>query len=346
MSKKIILVTGARGVGKSTALASIVPATKDSWEQTLVFDTEDSWSDLAVEDKGKYRLNVDGREKLFVGEFVRAYDRFRADNDLLSLIAQGKLPWVTEQKRSALLDYYKFFIETMDRKLSTGKYKYVLIDTIETVEAALSTWVESNRDKSGWSGDKTYGRLETEGIRPLYENLIEGLARRGVEYVALSSHLKQPWENNKPVPNKVEPGGRLKLLTRISTGIFWLTHEPLNEDGAPAALVLKARISKMAVENGVLKPRRVLPERIPHFSWHDVQQYLKAPADYKTPKPGERMSDSERDMISEMMNDEQMRLMLLSAEQELVHAQVIDTGTIGAGNEKLPLPWAKKENGA
>lgn len=322
MTKKIILITGARGVGKSTALASIVPATKEAWEQTLVFDTEDSWSDLVYEDKGKHFLNTEGATKYRVGEFVRAYDRFKADQDLLSQIATGKLPWVSTQKRGALLDYYQYFVDTLDKKLAAGKFRYVLIDTIETPEAALSTWVEVNKDKSGWSGDKSYGRLETEGVRPLYEQTIEGISRRGVEIVGLSSHLKQPWDGNKPIPNKVEPGGRLKLLTRISTLMAWLVHEPLNEDGAPAALILKARLSsKMVVENGVLKPRRALPERMPHFSWNDVLQYVKSPANFQSPRPGEKMSDAERDMISEMMNDAQMKLMMLDAQQDLVREQ-------------------------
>lgn len=324
MSKKIILVTGARGTGKSTALAGLVPATKEAWEQTLVFDTEDSWSDLVYEDekkKGIFYLNVEG-SKIKVGEFVRAYDRFKADSDLLTLIATGKLPWVSAQKRGALLDYYKYFIESLDKRLADSKFKYVLIDTIETPEAALSAWVETNREQSGWSGDKSYGRLETEGIRPVYENIIEGISRRGVEIVGLSSHLKQPWEGNKPIPNKVEPGGRLKLLARISTLMVWLVQEPKNEDGAPAALVLKARLStKMGVEGGVLKPRRVLPERMPHFSWEDVKNYIKKPANFQSPAEGERMSEVERDMISEMMNDAQFKLMMLDAQQDLVREQ-------------------------
>lgn len=332
MSKKIILVTGARGTGKSTALAGLVPATKEAWEQTLVFDTEDSWSDLVYEDekkKGVFYLNTEG-PKIKVGEFVRAYDRFKADQDLLTQVATGKLPWVSEKKRGALLDYYQYFIEALDKKLTKDKFKYVLIDTIETPEAALSAWVEMNQQKAGWS-DRSHGHLETEGVRPLYENMIEGITRRGIEYVGLSSHLKQPWENNKPVLNKVEAGGRLKLLVRISTLIAWLVHEPLNEDGAPAALILKARLSsKMGVDNGILKPRRVLPERMPHFSWNDVMEYVKTPANFQQPKAGERMSESERDMISDMMNDAQMKLMLLNAQQDLVREQ--------AGNVFAPMP--------
>lgn len=344
MTKKIILFTGARGVGKSTALASLIPATKEAWGQTLVVDTEDSWSDLVKSDKNDTYLNVETatKDRLKVGSFVRMYDRFKADNDLLKLIATGHLPWVSSQQKGALLDYYKYFIEMLDAQLARERFKYVLLDTIETPEAALTAWAEMNKGQSGFT-TKAFGRFEVEVVRPLYENLIEGVARRGVEVVGLTSHLRQPWVDDKPVLNKVEPGGRIKLLARISTMIVWLVHEPRNADGAPAALVLKARVSKMTVEQGVLKPRRVLPERMPHFSWHDVEEYLKTPANFVEPREGERMSDAEREMISEMVNDEQMRLMILDSQVKLAE-QRADMGvgfpsiTQTDGEEGLSLP--------
>lgn len=317
--KKTVLITGARGSGKSTALAGIVPALQEEWDKTLVFDTEESWSDLAIEDpkkKGAYRLND---VNLRIGEYIRAYDRFKLDKDLLSLIAQDKLPWVSDKQKSSLVEYYKYFLEIMDTKLATGKYKYVLIDTIEPVEAALTAWVESNQSLAGWKS-KAMGGMETEGVRPLYENLIEGIGRRGVEYVALTSHLKNPWVNNRPVLSKVEPGGRLKLLSRISTLMVWLVDEPSNADGAPAGLVLKARIEKMEIENGRLKPRRVLPRRMPHFTWGDIEEYMKSPANLLEPKKGETISTAELEMVKEMLDDEQFKLMVLGTETELSNA--------------------------
>lgn len=348
--KKILLFTGSRGVGKSTALAGIVPATKEAWGQTLVFDTEDSWSDLVTKE-GKLK-DVGFK----VGEYVRAYDRFRLDEDLLGQIRQGKLPWVSKEKKSALLDYYKWFISALDDKLKLGKFNYVLIDTIESVEAALTAWAEANPEESGWSRVRAYGRLETEAVRPLYENLIEGIARRGVEYIGLTSHLRTPWLNvgtdsngreiSKPLLNKVEPGGRLKLLARISTMMVWLVHESKNEDGAPAGLILKARLSKMAAVDGHLRPRRVLPERMPHFSWYDVQEYIKTPADFASPKMGEKMSETEREMISELLNDEQFRLML--AGSNLQTESQPDAVEIPNNSVSLSLPdriKAAKQNG-
>ena len=339
MSKKIILATGARTTGKSTFLAGIVPATKESWEQTFVFDTEDSWNDLVEKSGTGYRLKD---LKLKVGEYVRAYDRFKPDQDLLKLIAQGKLPWVSKEQKSALIDYYKYFIETLDKKLSDGKFKYVFVDTIEPIEAGLSTWAEMNPNESGWSRQRAFGKLETEAIRPLYENMIESIGRRGVEYVGLTSHLRQPWLDNKPLLNKVEPGGRLKLLSRIAYLMIWLVHETSNEDGAPAGLVLKSRISKLTNKDGKLSPRRILPERLPHASWTDIENYLQHPANFTQPQAGERMDENERQMISEMLNDEQMRLMILSSEIE--ERQMAQAGIVqvNQGLVELPKPHLPK----
>jgi energy-coupling factor transporter ATP-binding protein EcfA2 len=334
--KKIIMATGARGVGKSTFLAGIVPATKEEWEKVFIFDTEDSWNDLVEKQGNAYKVKD---LKYKIGRYVRAYDRLKVDKDLLILIAQGKLPWVSDQQQNALIDYYQWFMDTMAKELSGSQFKYVFVDTIEPVEAGLSAWVEKNRSKAGWSGNKTFGRFETEGVRPLYENIIEGIGQLGVEYIGLTSHLKQPWIDNKPVLNKIEPGGRLKLLTRIAYLMLWLVHGN-NEDGAPAALVMKSRMSVLHEKDGRLAPRRVLPERIPHASWSDIENYIRHPANFLQPSEGETMTDSDRQMISEMLNDEQMRLMIL--DREIDARQAANMGAITVESEPVALPKLPK----
>lgn len=94
--KKIIVITGPRGSGKSTALARYAKPSELS--KMVVVDTEDSMSDL-----------IESNRKLGVsfGAYLRAYERFKADNDMLSAIAQNKLPWVSSQQKSALADYYQ-----------------------------------------------------------------------------------------------------------------------------------------------------------------------------------------------------------------------------------------------
>lgn len=326
--KSIYCFTGAKGSGKTTAIAFHVPP--QEYSKLCVFDTEDSWSDVI--------RNLSSL-KIQPGAYIRAYERFQPKGDLLNLMAKGQLPWVDTQQKNSLVSYYNWFIETIDKTLSKGQYKYFAIDSVEPIEAAMTAYIETNRGKAGWSGDRSYGRMETEGVRPLYEGLLEAVSQRGVETILLSSHLKQPWEGNKPIPNKVEPGGRMKLLSRISSMMFWLVQNGENPDGAPAAIVLKARLGNAQIIDGQWQVRRVLPQRIPHFTWSDVRRYQEHPADLKNPAEGETLTRSEQEMISEMLTDEQMKLMLLNAEAEVQNVPLVVTPIPENGNTvSVPVP--------
>lgn len=296
--KQLIVITGSKGAGKSTAAATIAPPKESG--KVFVVDTENSMSDIV--------------EQIKFGAYVRAYERLKPDATMLESIAKGQMPWVTDSQRGALADYYHWFIETLNTQLEPGKYKYLVIDTVEAIEASFAAAIEADKKTFGWSGSKAYGRLETEGVRPLYENLIEAIYARGVETIVLTTHLHSVWQDDKPVLNKVKPGGRLTLLTRLSTLMLWMVPSLTNEDGAPAALVLKARMGKMVATDDGWKTQRILPQRIPHFSWMDVNAYKKTPANLANPQSGEVPTQSEQDMISEMLTNEQMRLMVAGAE--------------------------------
>lgn len=283
MTKRVFVLTGGKGAGKSTAAARFVPPDRAAMAGTCIVDTEDSMSDI---------LRQNAELGLEFGSYIRAYERFRSDEDLLERVARGDLPWVSAHQRGALCEYYEWFVSTLEKTLKRGTFTTLIIDTIEPIEAAMTAWAEKNRDKSGWSGTKAYGRLETEAVRPLYENLLEAIAQRGVTDILLTSHLKRIWENDRPVLNKVQPGGRIVVLSRLSTAMFWITQNGSNEDGAPAGIVLKARMGNAAIENGEWVTHIVLPERVPHFTWADVRRYMKHPANRVHPAPGERMRKS------------------------------------------------------
>lgn len=327
-------MTGARGSGKSTFLARYPKPAE--LEKMVVLDTEDSMSDI---------IESNARLKLKFGAYIRAYERFKVNDDLLSLIAANKLPWVSPQQKSALVSYYEWIVQTLDKTLKKGDFKFLAIDTIEPIEAAMTAWAETNRNLSGWSGSRAYGRLETEGVRPLYEGLLEAISRRGIETILLSSHLKRVWENDKPILNKLQPGGRMAVLSRLSSMMFWLTQSD-NPDGAPAAIVLKARKGKESIEGNDWKIERPLPRRIPHFTRKDVERYEREGCDLAHPAAGETMTESEQEMISEFLTDEQMRLMLMATESEL--REQSSAGVIVTAENTLSLPERikrQKENG-
>ena len=76
----------------------------------------------------------------------------------------------------------------------------------------------------------------------------------------------------------------------------------------------------------------MLPKRIPHCTWKDIRVYLDKGCDLANPAEGETMSASEREMISELISDEQMRLMILGAEQDLAEMQAGMLNNVVNGN--------------
>jgi energy-coupling factor transporter ATP-binding protein EcfA2 len=303
--KQLIVITGSKGSGKSTAAATIAPPSEA--DKVFVIDTENSMSDIV--------------DQIQFGQYVRAYERMKLDATMLESIAKGDLPWVSDSQRGAMADYYHWFITMLKDRLVEDKYKYLVIDTVEPLEMAFTAAIQANPKAFGWSGSKAYGKIETEGVRPLYEHLFEAIYARGIETIVLTTHLHSVWQDDKPVLNKIKPGGRLTLLTRLSTLMLWLVSNVGNEDGAPAALVLKARMGKMIAGPDGWQTRRILPQRIPHFSWMDVNNYRQNPASFTNPTPGEIPTPSEQEMISEMLTSEQMRLMVAGAEIQLKQMQ-------------------------
>lgn len=328
MSKEVIVITGSRGSGKSTTAALFAPPSEIS--KVCYIDTEDSASDLV---KKLCEL------KHGFGEYVRMYERLKVKEDLLDLISRGKLPWVNEQQKSALVDYYLFFLNKMNTMLKPGKFKYLIIDTVEPLEAGLAAWAETHRKESGWSGQRDHGKLEVEAVRPLYDAMLESFSLRGIEYILLTSHLKSSWLNDKPVPGKVEPGGRLSLLTKLSSIMLWMSPQDNNASGAPAAIVLKARRAKIDIEGDKWVVRKSLPQRVPEFSWDRFRQYERDGCDRLCPQPGESITTAERAMISEFLTDEQMKLMVLGAETELEMMKSQQMPAMGGGE------WSMDDNG-
>jgi hypothetical protein len=323
--KKLYVITGPRGSGKSTALVSKVPPVQAELDKLCVVDTEDSMSDIVDE------LESNG---LKFGCYIRMFERIRPDIDMLAEIAKGNPPWVDEEQKTQWVGYYEYFVKRLSKELESGKFQYLALDTIEPIEAAMTAAVDKGKKVFGWSGSRAFGKMETEGVRPLYYGLLEAVHRRGVQDILLSSHLKQPWTQGKdaqPIPGKVKPGGRLVVLSFLSTAMFWLVQGG-NADGAPAALVLKARMGKMGVVNGQWDIKTCLPQRIPHFTWADVERYRQHPADLANPAPGERISAEETAMISEVLSNEQMKLMVAARTEPAIvrvaESQPVDVGKV------------------
>lgn len=315
---QLIAITGPRGVGKTLLAATYAPPSivdKVYWH-----DSERSANRTLknLEDAG-----------LHFGNYVSLGARFHDlpdDDDLLEMLSEGKLPWVDKKKRSALADYYEYIMQDLAENLEQDKYDVYVHDTLEKLEAGMAAWVEANKRDAGVT-TTAFGKLWTEGVYPLYENFIEAIFSRGVKTIILTSHLKTPWEGNRPVVGKVKPSGK-KILYRLSALMIWMVNDKRNADGAPAGLVLKERMGKLVpdkeTDEWVIK--RMLPERIPHCTWSDIGRYMEEGIDFGNLSDLEIMSPDEKEMISELLSDEQMRLMILAEEKEL--AEIQSQGTV------------------
>lgn len=306
-----IVLTGARNTGKTTLASTFLPPKQVN--KVIYFDSEKSAQNIRAQ---LLEANLD------FGEYIDLQARFHSlpsDNDLLSRLNRGTFPWVSERAKDSLAEYYLYILDCLEKKLERDKFSVCVFDTLEKLEAGMAAWVEGHRKQSGVT-TLAFGKLWTTGVYPLYEHLLSSIFDRGVETIILCSHLKTPWQGNRPVVGKVMPSGK-KLLYRLSSLMLWLVNDRRNADGAPAALVLKERMGAVRVVDGDWVTSRMLPERIPHCTWTDVRRYLSEGCDLSNPAEGEAMTNAEKDMISELLTDEQMRLMVLDAEKELEEAK-------------------------
>lgn len=333
---KLIVVTGARGTGKTQLAATYAPPSQVN--RVFYHDSEKSANNV------RDQFEAHG---LKFGHYVDLAARFSFSDDLMARINEashgksGDLPWVTVAERNALIDYYLFTLDDLDKKLVKGAYTVYVHDTLEKLEAGMAAWVEAHKRQSGVT-QTAYGKLWTEGVYPLYEQLIAAVEARGVEAIILTSHLRTPWENNRPVLGKIEPSAK-KLLYRLSSLMLWLIHEASNSDGAPAALVLKERMGTLAPDGGdTWAQARKLPQRIPHCTWNDINRYVRDGCDLAHPAPGEVMTRAEEDMIGELLTDKQMELMILLEQKDVIEMQqgAVVLTVNGGANEAAPASVA------
>ena len=335
---QLMVITGPRGVGKTMLAGTFMPATKEAMARVFWHDSEQSANRM------NSSYNKAGMPLGYYHNIGSRFSEVGSTDDLISQINQGEFPWVSEQKQGALIDYYQHTLKDIDENLEYGKFDVYVHDTLEKLEAGMAAFVDNNKRVSGVRS-VAYGKLWSDGVFPLYEALVEALYARGVKTIILTSHLKNPWVDNKPIVGKVAPSGK-KLLYKLSSLMIWLVNNRKNADGAPAGLILKERMGNLIAVDGVWKPRRMLPERIPHCTWVDINNYLENGCDLANPAEGESMSDREREMISELITDEQMRLMTLAEEKEIqmIANQQSDFGnTLAPGQQMEAVPDSSEE---
>lgn len=328
MTNNLIVITGPRGVGKTLLAATYAPPSEIG--SVYWHDSENSANHIIDELRS---------QDLSLGRYVNLSARFRDisdDADLLERINRNNLPWVNERGRRSLEEYYRYILADLDKNLVPNKYKIYVHDTLEKLEAGMQAWVEDNRRASGWKS-AAYGGMWVHGYYPLYQQLLDAIFARGVETIILTSHLKTPWEGNRPLIGKVTPAGK-KILHYLSSLYIWLVHEPNNADGAPAGIVLKERMGKLRPDESTntWSIHKTLPQRIPHCTWKDINEYLENGTDLKNPLPGEVLTEDERAMISDSIPDKLMELQIALVQQEIEEQRAEARSIYPDGNASSP----------
>lgn len=301
-TNQLVIITGARGTGKTTLAATYLPPSQIG--KVVYIDNENS--------ANNFRRNLFALGKDF-GYYVSTMERFAnmpTDNDLLDRIAKGDAPWVGKNEQSMFVDFFLYLMEEI-KKIARDKYKVLVVDTGERLEAGMAAFVEANKRRFGVT-DTSYGKLWTNGVYPLYTHLLQGVWDRGIDTVILTFHLKNVWENKRPVPGKVTHAGK-KLLYYLSSLMIWLVNDSRNPNGEPAGLVLKERLGHVGIKGDAWDIKTMLPPRVPICTWANINDYLEKGYDVAHPQPEEMVSSDEHNMISELLNDTQIRLMLEDA---------------------------------
>ena len=330
LNRSLIVITGARGTGKTIAAYTVAPPSKV--ERVYIHDAENSGNHFVSELKKKdkkfgYYLNLDD-----------AWTHALPDEaDLFDRMVKGDLPWANTQEQDSMIDYFKFVMQNIRTNLKKDEFDVYIMDTIERFEAGMYAYAEANPDKTGWR-KKAYGEVWTKGVYPLYRAFLNALYQRGVKVVVLTSHLRTPWVDNKRVIGAVEPKGK-SILFQLSQLHLWLVHDVRNEDGEPAALVFKERLGNISSndDSDSWNVKRCLPPRIPTFNWVEVEKYLKNGVNMNNLNDRERLSREEESMLSTTLNDLQMQLMILQTQESLLEKQE-SSKSILIPNEATVLP--------
>lgn len=308
-NNQLVTATGAKGTGKTTFLCEFLRPSEINL--AVYIDNENSGN--------RFREQINSRGADF-GKYINTMEQFTklpTDNDLLDRIANNKVPWASDTEKHTLVDFFKYFLGEI-AQVPRSKYKSFIIDTGEHVEAGMAAYVDVNKKQFGVTNDWT---LWTMGVYPLYRFILQGIWDRGIPNILMGFHIKDAAEgwgkSYRKIPGKVKPSGK-PILKQLSSLMVWLVNDSRNPNGEPAALVLKERMGLVDIdkERDEWINKTMIPKRLPICTWEEIRRYLKEGYNISNPKSTEIPSDAEMDMISELLNDAQTRLMIEGAKIE------------------------------
>lgn len=248
-------VTGEHESGKTTLAVTACPG-----PETLVYDFEKS-SKPYERDLGFVRVDVpDEMQTKFGG-------------------------------KAKPIDVFKWWVQHV-RSIPKGQYRVIVVDPASDIEQGLVDYVNANPREFGRT---TAQYIKMSGLmwgdmKAYWKTILADIAAR-CETFFFVVHMSTVWKGDKPSKDRKAKG----KATLFELASLYLKMER-NKDKSvkPSAVVLKTRLSKMAVnkETGEVDIKPILPPRLPVASCHAIRQYCLNPADFDNLKPEEHIGEA------------------------------------------------------
>lgn len=197
--------------------------------------------------------------------------------------------------------------------LDVGRYDVILADPVTDLERGLTDWVTANPTFFGHTAGQyqSMSGIMWGDLKDYWKLILSSRVATKCQTFAFVAHLGDEFKGKQHTGRRA-PKGKDTLL-ELATLYLWLARDK-NPDGsrpsAPAAEVLKSRLSHLGMGPDGPEIREALPPRLPVATPKAVRQYLLNPPDYANLKPEERAP--ERGMTA----DERLRLEVAKAEAE------------------------------
>ena len=219
-------------------------------------------------------------------------------------------------------------------KVPKDRFTVAIIDNVSPLELAMKA--EAMRGIAQYTKEFGLSRANVENNRYggdksivnflITEKITAPLFAKGIQLIVATAHVKPPWVNGAPVPNKWNAKGadrwqEISVLTLILI--------PGDYPPTPSAIVQKEQLGSIVFDAalGDFTMSRRLPARIARCTFSEIRRYLREPADLNDPKPGEVLSHEEYFSYSDELSKEQLAMVQAYAQLAIIEAKNEEAGT-------------------
>lgn len=240
------------------------------------------------------------------------------------------------KRANGMLAVYEVFKEAIDA-LPTEQFTVAILDNVSPLETALNAAVKADANKfaAEYGGNiKNIIRGTMGGAKAVVNELVASwicptLYAKGIQFIAMTSHVKPRWSPAGPLPNKyyIKGADRWEDLSVLTLALI-----PGDFPPVPSAIVMKEQLGVMQWDQErmdyVIKRR--LPKRLPRATFAEIRRYLENPADLQNPGPGEEPTYAEFDPFDDKLSKEQINFIKVGA---AAYAEEESEEIVGSGSD-------------